>query len=84
MQRITAMDGRHRQRAFKLLLPLWCAELRFMSRRYRVLVTGRTGELVGERPWSFWKLAAAVALALIVAGGLLALLLAAPVDPPAL
>jgi DNA-directed RNA polymerase subunit RPC12/RpoP len=85
MQRITAMDVRHRHRAFKLLLlPLWCAELRFVNRRYRVLVNGRTGEVVGERPWSFWKVAAAAALALVVAAGLVALVLAAPAGPPAL
>lgn len=84
MQRITAMDVHHRQRAFKLLLlPLWCAELRFVNRRYRVLVNGRTGEVVGERPWSFWKVAAAAALALVVAAGLVALVLATPVGPPA-
>jgi len=84
MQRITAMDVRHQHRAFKLLLlPLWSAELRFMNRRYRVLVNGRTGEVVGERPWSFWKIAAAAALVLAVAAGLLALVLAAPAGPPA-
>jgi len=48
-----------------------------------VLVNGRTGEVVGERPWSFWKIAAAAALVLAVAAGLLALVLAAPAGPPA-
>ena len=76
MQRITAMDVRHHHRAFKLLLlPIWTAELRFMNRRYRVLVNGRTGEIVGERPWSFWKIALAVVVALAVAAGLAALIL---------
>ena len=76
MQRITAMDVRHHHRAFKLLLlPIWTAELRFMNRRYRVLVNGRTGEIVGERPWSFWKIALAVVVALALAAGLAAVIL---------
>jgi hypothetical protein len=82
MQRITAMDVRHHQRAFKLLLlPIWSAELRFMNRRYRVLVNGRTGEIVGERPWSFWKVTLALLAAVAVVGGLTALILAAPDAP---
>jgi DNA-directed RNA polymerase subunit RPC12/RpoP len=82
MQRITAMDVRHHDRRFKLvLLPIWRAELRFMNRRYRVLVNGRTGEIVGERPWSFWKIALAVVVALAVGSGLAALILLAPDGP---
>jgi hypothetical protein len=46
-----------------------------MNRRYRVLVNGRTGEIVGERPWSFWKIALAVVVALAVAAGLAAVIL---------
>ena len=82
MQRITAMDVSHRRRAFKLLLlPIWTAELRFLNRRYRVLVNGRTGEIVGERPWSLWKIALAALAAVAVAAGLAALILLAPDDP---
>ena len=33
---------------------------------YRFVVNGRTGEVHGERPWSFWKIAGAVALALML------------------
>ncbi|MEO1090358.1 MAG: primosomal protein N' (replication factor Y) - superfamily II helicase [Pseudomonadota bacterium] len=61
MQRIAAMDVRHADRSYKLvLLPVWRADLRFMGRVYRVLVNGRSGEIVGERPWSISKIAGAV------------------------
>ncbi len=63
MQKISAMDVRHDRRAYKLvLLPVWRADLEFVGRTYRVLVNGRSGEVVGERPYSAWKIAGAVAL----------------------
>ena len=30
------------------------------------MVNGRTGEVHGERPWSFWKIAGAVVLGVVV------------------
>ena len=72
MQKITAMDVRHADRAYKLvLLPVWRADLEFMGRVYRVLVNGRSGEVVGERPYSAAKIAAAVVAAVVAAGLLL-------------
>ncbi|TVQ35318.1 MAG: primosomal protein N' (replication factor Y) - superfamily II helicase [Geminicoccaceae bacterium] len=65
MQKITTMDVRHGQRAYKLvLLPIWRADLEFMGRTYRVLVNGRTGEVVGERPYSLLKIVATTVAAL--------------------
>ena len=40
-----------------MLLPVWVAAFRFVGRPYRFVVNGRTGEVQGERPWSFWKIA---------------------------
>jgi hypothetical protein len=39
-----------------LLLPLWISAYRYRDRVYRVLINARTGELQGERPWSWPKL----------------------------
>ncbi len=67
MQRINQLDVRHRDRSYKLVLvPVWRAELRFVTRTYELLVNGRTGDVVGERPYSFWKIAGAVFLGLCV------------------
>ncbi len=83
MQKISALDVRHRDRGFKLaLVPVWHARLRFMNRVYHVLVNGRTGEVVGERPYSFWKIAIAVLGGLLVLGVIFALATDAARIPP--
>ena len=40
------------------------------ARRYRLCVNGRTGQVQGERPYSVWKILAAVVVALVVAGAI--------------
>lgn len=71
LQRITSLDTRHSDTTFKhVLLPVWSAGFRFRDRVYRFVVNGRTGKVVGERPWSRVK----IALAVIAALGLAALL----------
>ncbi|MBI5155200.1 primosomal protein N' (replication factor Y) - superfamily II helicase, partial [Candidatus Poribacteria bacterium] len=58
-----------------LLLPLWLSAYRFRNRPYRVLVNARTGEVQGERPWSWVKITfAALAGAIAVAAIILALM----------
>jgi hypothetical protein len=55
---------------FKLFfLPLWLSSFRYDDKVYRFVVNARTGEGVGERPWSVIKIVLAVlaALALIAA-----------------
>lgn len=49
-----------------VLLPVWQAAFRFVSRDYRFVINGRTGEVHGERPWSWWKIGAAVLLGVIL------------------
>ncbi len=74
-QRIHMSDTRYSEVSFKhILLPVWMSAFRFKSRSYRFVVNGRTGEVQGERPYSRWKIAVAVLLALLLAGGGLALL----------
>lgn len=47
-----------------LLLPVWIAAYRMRDRVFRVLINGRTGQVSAERPWSAWKIAGVVVLAL--------------------
>ena len=59
---------------FKLmLLPVWLACYIYAGKTYNILVNGRTGEVVGERPYSKVKIALAI-LAGLVALGLVAVL----------
>jgi DNA-directed RNA polymerase subunit RPC12/RpoP len=50
-----------------LLLPVWLMAYRYQERTYQVLVNASTGEVDGERPYSSWKIAAAVVSGLLLA-----------------
>jgi DNA-directed RNA polymerase subunit RPC12/RpoP len=66
-QVIERMEVSHDQPTFKhVLLPVWVAAFQFVGRPYRFVVNGRTGEVHGERPWSFWKIAGAVVLGILL------------------
>jgi len=52
-----------------VLLPVWMAAYKYRGKTYRFAVNARTGRVQGERPYSAWKIAFAVILGLIVAGG---------------
>ena len=68
-QRVHRIDTEVSGVTFKhILLPVWVAAYRYRGRSYRFLVNGQTGRVQGERPWSAWKLAVAVALGLLAAG----------------
>lgn len=69
MQRIDWLQTRHSGITFKhVLLPVWLAAYRFRDRSYRFLVNARTGEVQGERPYSWVKIALAVLLVLLIIG----------------
>jgi len=60
-QRIHRVDTRHENVTFKhVLLPVWLAAYRFRDRTFRFVVNARTGEVQGERPWSWVKIGLAV------------------------
>ena len=66
-QRVDALDSRLNDVSFKhVLLPVWIAAYRYRGEAYRFIVNARTGEVIGERPYSAWKIAAAITAALIL------------------
>lgn len=68
-QRIDSMRTQHRGVTFKhILLPVWVSAYRFNGKVYRFLINGRTGEVQGERPYSWWKITVAVLAGLVVVG----------------
>jgi len=72
-QRIHHLRTSYRDVTYKhLLLPLWISSFRYGEEVYRFLVNARTGEVQGERPWSWIKIALAV-LGALVAAALIAL-----------
>lgn len=68
-QRITSKKTRHANITFKhILLPIWLNAYRYKNKSFRYLVNGRTGEVQGERPWDWLKIAITVAAAAVIAG----------------
>jgi DNA-directed RNA polymerase subunit RPC12/RpoP len=56
-QRITSHSTDYNQITFKhILLPIWISSYRYNKKVYRFLVNARSGEVQGERPYSFWKI----------------------------
>ena len=69
-QRIHGIDTKIDHASFKhILLPVWMAAYKYRGQSYRFVVNGRTGRVQGERPWSAWKIAFAVLVGLMIAGG---------------
>ena len=74
-QRIYQTKTGHGDTTYKhCLLPIWSAAFLYRDRSYRFVINGRTGQVQGERPYSFWKIAFAVIAGVIVIGGGLAYL----------
>lgn len=69
-QRIHSASTRYSEVKFKhVLLPAWISAFRYRDKAYRFLINGQTGEVSGESPKSWWKiafLALGVLLVLIV------------------
>ena len=57
-QRIDDITTHYSGITFKhLLLPVYAGAYRFNQKIYQIVVNGRTGEIQGDRPYSFWKIA---------------------------
>lgn len=71
VQRITHLRTAHSDVTYKhVLLPVWLAAYRYQQKPYNIVINGRTGEVQGQRPWSWIKITAAVlgvVLALVLA-----------------
>lgn len=73
-QQVSQIRTQHSDESFKhILLPVWSAAYRYNGKSYRFVVNGQSGRVQGERPWSVWKIALAVLLALAVMAALFAL-----------
>lgn len=67
-QQVHGTETRWDDVTFKhVLLPVWISAYRYRDRVYRRLVNARTGEVQGERPWSWIKIALLVIVLLAVA-----------------
>lgn len=56
-QRVTSVKSAYNAVTFKhLLLPVWLLAYRYHDKAYQVLINAATGEVQGERPWSWLKI----------------------------
>ena len=63
-QRISEIKSRYDAITFKhLLLPVWLLAYRYRDKSYQIFINAVTGEVQGERPYSFWKIFLTVLLA---------------------
>ena len=66
-QRIHSVSTRYADVKFKhVLLPAWISAYRYRDKVYRFLINGQTGEVSGESPKSWWKIAFLVLGILVV------------------
>ncbi|MGF1498050.1 MAG: hypothetical protein ACFB8W_14685 [Elainellaceae cyanobacterium] len=52
-----------------VLMPVWLGAYRYKNKQYQVMVNAQTGEVLGDRPWSIFKISMAVLAGLVVIGG---------------
>jgi len=71
VQRVHRIDTKWGRISFKhVLLPIWVANYSFQGKAYNFVINGQTGELRGERPYSWIKIALAVAVAVAIGVGI--------------
>ncbi len=69
-QRISSIDSDFTDETFKhVLLPIWTAAYKYAGHSFRFVVNGQTGEVQGERPYSWWKISFALLVAVVVVAG---------------
>jgi DNA-directed RNA polymerase subunit RPC12/RpoP len=67
VQTIESLSTAYSEITFKhLLLPVYAGAYRFNGKLFQILVNGRTGEIQGDRPYSFWKIALLVVSLLLL------------------
>jgi hypothetical protein len=76
-QQLSTVNTQHSAITFKhILQPVWLAPYHYRDKVYRIVVNARTGEVVGTRPYSFWKpvlLVLAIIAAIAAIAGIAAL-----------
>lgn len=66
-QRIDSMDTSYGNITFKhLLVPVYAGAYRFNNKVYQIVINGKTGEVQGERPYSWLKIGCLIAFIVAV------------------
>jgi hypothetical protein len=69
-QRVHSVSTAYSAITFKhILLPVWLSAYRFNNKQYQVMVNAQTGEVLGDRPYSIFKITMAVLSGLAIVAG---------------
>jgi len=67
-QRVHQIESNYSNVTFKnLLLPVWMLAYRYHDKAYQVFINATTGEVQGDRPWSWLKISLTVLTVLLLA-----------------
>jgi len=70
-QRINNMETQYNNIGYKnLLFPIWTASFNYERKDYHYAINARSGKIVGDRPYSYIKIAFAVISALAIMGAI--------------
>ncbi|NVO01224.1 MAG: hypothetical protein HXX09_00840 [Bacteroidetes bacterium] len=70
-QRVHSVNTSYNDITFKhILLPLWISAYRYNDKAYRFLVNARTGEVQGERPYSWIKITLFILMIIAIIAGI--------------
>lgn len=73
-QRIDSIDTIYSNVKLKyVLLPVWISAYQYRGKNYQILINAFSGKVYGQRPYSFWKIAFAVLIGLLIIGFLILL-----------
>lgn len=69
-QRVGSVNTRYEHVGFKLMLmPLWVSAFLYNKKTFRFIINGQTGQVKGERPYSWIKITSLIAAILIIVIG---------------
>ena len=70
-QRIYSINSNFNQELFELtMLPVWISSFKHNSKEYNIAINGVTGEIFGERPYSYTKIFITILIVTIIILGL--------------
>ncbi|GAA3511091.1 hypothetical protein [Actinocatenispora rupis] len=77
-QRINWSDTQYAEIMYKLmLLPVWLANYLHGAKTYQVMINARSGEVIGQRPYSGAKIAAAITAGVLLLAAIITLIVIA-------
>ena len=69
-QRVDSQETSFSNEAFDVyMLPMWISQFKYNGKQYSIVVNGATGEIMGDRPYSNFKIFALIFVILLIAGG---------------